>query len=461
MAAALAACSAAETRDNGDCGDGEVTGGEQCDDGNAVGGDGCSAICRIEAAVSCGDGAVAASEGCDDGNSLPGDGCNASCGVEPGYTCTGAPSVCTNDGTNAGGGTCSAPKVLTLAANANMELEGTGTGDTSTGTDQVMAGDCDGAESGAGPDHIWKFTLAETRDVIIEVEDTTVFDAAVRVLAAPCDITTEITDFVGDDGCSDSVYAGEPEYLGYSALPAGTYYIVIDGYEAVDKGAYSFKVTAVATTCGDGVIDLLESCDDGGSAASDGCSAQCAIEDGYVCDGEPSVCSNNPSSAVPPAMGDLVLNEFMAADNASDTNCDGVTTGTGDEFIELVNVSTKTLDLTGVTVADSVVMRHTFGAVELAPGEAVVVWNAGTPNCTGVDTFEVASSGQLGLNDTGDTIKVDLGTTSLISVTYPTQTTNVSSNLSPDLTGTSYVLHNMMNMAMAYSPGMRSDGSAF
>src|SRR5688500_144961 len=210
LAAALAACSNAENQDsNGDCGDGEVTGPEQCDDGNAVGGDGCSAICRIEAAVSCGDGAVAASEGCDDGNTLPGDGCNASCGVEPGYTCTGAPSVCTTDGTNAGGGTCSAPNVLTLAMNANMELEGTGTGDTSTATDQVMAGDCDGMDSGAGPDHIWKFTLAETRDVIIEVEGTTAFDAAVRLLSAPCDITTEITDFVGDDGCSDSVYAGD------------------------------------------------------------------------------------------------------------------------------------------------------------------------------------------------------------------------------------------------------------
>lgn len=44
-------------------------------------------------------------------------------------------------------------------------------------------------------------------------------------------------------------------------------------------------------TCGDGKIDCLEVCDDSGTVAGDGCSATCIVEVGYVCTGEPSVCT--------------------------------------------------------------------------------------------------------------------------------------------------------------------------
>ncbi len=42
--------------------------------------------------------------------------------------------------------------------------------------------------------------------------------------------------------------------------------------------------------CGNGLIELLEACDDGGSVAGDGCSPSCRVEDGFSCEGEPSVC---------------------------------------------------------------------------------------------------------------------------------------------------------------------------
>jgi MYXO-CTERM domain-containing protein len=44
------------------------------------------------------------------------------------------------------------------------------------------------------------------------------------------------------------------------------------------------------TLCGNGVLDDVEQCDDGGLAADDGCAADCTLEDGFTCDGEPSVC---------------------------------------------------------------------------------------------------------------------------------------------------------------------------
>lgn len=44
--------------------------------------------------------------------------------------------------------------------------------------------------------------------------------------------------------------------------------------------------------CGNGIIEsLYETCDDGGTANGDGCSDSCSIEQGFGCNGEPSVCS--------------------------------------------------------------------------------------------------------------------------------------------------------------------------
>ncbi|HSD91184.1 MAG TPA: lamin tail domain-containing protein, partial [Kofleriaceae bacterium] len=326
---------------------------------------------------------------------------------------------------------------------------------------------CDGFDSGAGKDHIWKFTIAATSDVQLYTNDTTVFDSVLRVQTAPCDVTSEVPEYTGADGCSDA--EGAAEFLAYTALPAGTYYVVLDGYLATDEGAYSFTVDATPTTCGNGTLEY-EFCDDGNTMDGDGCNSKCEVEDGYVCDAsEPSVCTQDPGTgtAVAPSPGDLVINEYMAADNASDTNCDGKTTGTDDEFVELVNVSSKTLDMTGVTVADSVIVRHVFGAKTVAPGKAIVVWNNGTPMCTGVgpEMWEIASTGQLGLNDAGDTITVataDATPVTLATLTYTTATANVSNNLSPDVTGTTYALHNAVSGAVGdYSPGKKANGTAF
>jgi cysteine-rich repeat protein len=42
--------------------------------------------------------------------------------------------------------------------------------------------------------------------------------------------------------------------------------------------------------CGDGVIEVPETCDDSNAAAGDGCSASCQVEECWSCVGEPSVC---------------------------------------------------------------------------------------------------------------------------------------------------------------------------
>jgi cysteine-rich repeat protein len=376
-------------------------------------------------------------------------------------------------------GTCASPFVIALAAGSNGDLTGSGTGDTSTGTSQIPAAPCDGGdpEPGAGIDHIWQFTLTDTRDVLVLMPSTVTFDAILRLQAAACDVGTEIPEYTGVDGCSDQSFEMDTEALAYVKLGPGTYYVVVDGFDAAAKGTYELQIVAMATTCGDGVLDLLEFCDDGGSASGDGCSAKCEVETGYTCDGEPSVCTMGGSgTAVPPAAGDLVINEAMLADNLSDTNCDMSTKNNADEFIELVNKSAKTLDLTGVTIDDAASLtgtlgpRHTFaaaasGSLTLAPGKAVVVWGAGSPACAGVSNWFVSSTGSLGLNDTGDTITVRTAGASPITIVEKTFAAgdvkvNISRTLSPDITGATYVDHPAIG-ARYWSPGRKADDSAF
>ncbi len=705
------------------CGDSNVdVATEQCDDGNTTAGDGCSATCQNENAGMCGNGAINGSEACDDGNTANSDGCSSTCVVESGYTCTGTPSVCTMGG---GMATCSTPKAITFMA-MGTDMVGNGTGNTTTATSGQAAGPCDGDTAGAGPDATWTFTTTGPKDVVILLNDTTTFDGGIRLTSVACNISTEIVDILGaDDGCSDSQIAGGTEALGYINLPAGTYFLTVDGYQATDLGMYDFTVTLSPPGCGNGMVGPLELCDDGNTQTGDGCdatcgpemgwncnaaepsvcqmegcgdgllqmgevcdddnvtpgdgcSATCQVESGFICDGgEPTICvmagcgngviepateecddgnltngdrcsstcilesdvteAGEPNNTVPqvltpgnhivrgqytvgdvdlytftlaqpatveietyvtingtttdytgrgsnakfdclgagddhkvalfaagvdttmqalalavdfddgdffcsylgpndstddgnetgmdvnqlkmlpagtytirvadddspgsapvagrymldlkigggtgpvaPAAGDLAINEFLAFDGSqaaggADSNCDASFTNADDEFVELVNVSNKTLDLTGVTISDSLQVEFTFGAttnlgtgtLTLAPGKAVTVWAGGVPACPGVTNWftPVATQHTLSLNDGGDTITVKTAGATPVTIattTYGQATIATSFNLSPDVTGTVYALHTAVAGAVGkISPGKKANNTAF
>ncbi len=72
--------------------------------------------------------------------------------------------------------------------------------------------------------------------------------------------------------------------------------------EGADAGPDGAREDAGGTedggdACGDGTIDAGEECDDGDTAIGDGCSASCLREAGFVCEGEPSVCSRGCTSS--------------------------------------------------------------------------------------------------------------------------------------------------------------------
>ncbi|MEW5855107.1 MAG: lamin tail domain-containing protein [Myxococcota bacterium] len=174
-----------------------------------------------------------------------------------------------------------------------------------------------------------------------------------------------------------------------------------------------------------------------------------------------------------PVAGDLVLNEFLedppgaaVGDLQGDANCDGARDANEDEFVELVNVSTKVLDLTGVTVSDSAGVDFTFPASTTVPvGGVVVVYGGGTPACpnlpSNVQVF--ADAGGFGFNNDGDTIRVlDASSASLIAHTYANDVADQSYTRDPDLTGnlTGHSGVTAANGAL-FSPGKRVDGTSF
>ncbi|HCX24070.1 MAG: hypothetical protein CMB80_08690 [Flammeovirgaceae bacterium] len=136
-----------------------------------------------------------------------------------------------------------------------------------------------------------------------------------------------------------------------------------------------------------------------------------------------------------------------------------------DEFVEIVNPSeTETIDMSGWELYDSDGLRHVFGVgTELAPGKAIVVFGSGIPAGTfGGSIVELSSSGNLGLDDTGDTLSIIDGSGALKAKTIygATAGDNQSISRDPEYTG-GFVKHSTIEGAEGalYSPGTAADGS--
>jgi cysteine-rich repeat protein len=71
--------------------------------------------------------------------------------------------------------------------------------------------------------------------------------------------------------------------------------------------------------CGDGVVSVGESCDDGGTTAGDGCSATCTAESGYTCTGSPSTCTTSCGDGI--IAGTESCDNGGSNSNAADAAC--------------------------------------------------------------------------------------------------------------------------------------------
>ncbi|MFT7578525.1 MAG: hypothetical protein ACI9MR_000183 [Myxococcota bacterium] len=175
-----------------------------------------------------------------------------------------------------------------------------------------------------------------------------------------------------------------------------------------------------------------------------------------------------PACGPAAAVGDLVINEIAVNPNTAgvdgiiDFNNDGIGDSGDDEFVELVSTASGAIDLTGVTISDNNSLKHTFGAVCLPAGEAVVVFGAGTPNIT-TDGAQIltASTGSLGLNNSNDAVTVRSPDSTILVTEAAGSAVGMSSTRNPDVTG-AFVGHDGISATSGRaSPGTCVEGAVF
>lgn len=153
---------------------------------------------------------------------------------------------------------------------------------------------------------------------------------------------------------------------------------------------------------------------------------------------------------------ELVINEIFADPGTSasgDANGDGATNN-DDEFIEFINNGASNLDISGFTISDAIEVRHTFPAnTVVPPGLSIVVFGGGTPS--GIPGLvQTASTGELSLNNSSETITLKDVNLTLVEYTYGSEAgNNESIARNPDITG-DFVQHMDITSNIVYfSPG--------
>ncbi len=169
----------------------------------------------------------------------------------------------------------------------------------------------------------------------------------------------------------------------------------------------------------------------------------------------------------------LVLNEVLYDPFNSglngDANGDGAYVQNEDEFIELVNIGSSSIDLSGYKVFDASALssnspRHIFPSGEILPaGGVYVLFGGGAPNGSfGGAIVSTTSTGMMNLNNSGDILTIVNAQDSVLiqfDITPLSDNPNESYTRSPDLTG-EFDQHSNIN-SLLFSPGTKIDGSPF
>ena len=152
-----------------------------------------------------------------------------------------------------------------------------------------------------------------------------------------------------------------------------------------------------------------------------------------------------------------------------DANGDGVYAQAADEFIEIINYSSRSLNLSGFKVFDSEnfaikLPNHTFPANTILPaGKCLVLFGGGNPKGTfGGALVQTSSSGDLNLNNTADILYITDQSNNILlqyDIEPLSNNPNESYSRNPDLTG-DFIQHSAIN-GKFFSPGTKTNGDPF
>ncbi len=164
------------------------------------------------------------------------------------------------------------------------------------------------------------------------------------------------------------------------------------------------------------------------------------------------------------------INEYQAdpaTGLSGDANRDGVGDVYEDEFVEMVNVGTTEIDISGWTLSDSVAVRHIFPAnTSLQQDCGIVVFGGGMPSGNFGDSIvQVASTGGLSLNNASDSITLKNGEITIATYEYSGASSTIDQSVTryPDLIFTfDFVPHTYASGTGAlFSPGTTIAGDTF
>jgi hypothetical protein len=174
-----------------------------------------------------------------------------------------------------------------------------------------------------------------------------------------------------------------------------------------------------------------------------------------------------------PTQVSLLLNEILYDPSNSgldgDANGDGQYSQAEDEFVELINLSTQAIDLSGYMLYDAENLgintpNHTFpnGSIVEA-GKAILIFGGGTPTGTfGGAVVQKSTSGDLNLNNAGDVLYLyNPANEEVLSIDIEPWSNNPNESYSrnPDITG-DFEQHSASSSKL-FSPGTKIDGTPF
>lgn len=175
-----------------------------------------------------------------------------------------------------------------------------------------------------------------------------------------------------------------------------------------------------------------------------------------------AVCVVLAAMAAGEARASIIISEILA-DPApgllGDANNDGIGSTSQDEFIEFFNAGGEAVNLSGWSLSDAVGVRHVFGAnTFLSSNSYLVLFSGGNPQLPGINS-QTASTGSLGLNNSGDTLSLyDNAGTLIHQIIYNSLANHDESIV---LWEDEWVQHSSIAQAdgALFSPGTDVDGS--